>query len=125
MPFDLEGDRLALLYRCPTCMKLKGQVCVYVAPRPAPEKYTSPNSSYSRQLARAGTPTPRPHNERRSFARQQEAFKRYRTASQESIAVLRASASQRQIARAQNEFLLREYMQLKVWLRRYGQILIS
>lgn len=127
---DFEGDRLALMVKCPVCKKKPGEPCVYLMPQPSVSAKTGERyvphgrygAQYQAQLRRAGTPTQRPHNDRRSAGRQWEAMHKYQTATEAFRKAARASESQREIARASNEFMLREYDQLKTWLRFFADI---
>jgi hypothetical protein len=58
------SDAEALLYDCPLCGQLAGSSCVY-APLVTIDLY-SRSAAQQAKLAKVGTPTNKPHNERRA-----------------------------------------------------------
>jgi hypothetical protein len=106
---------------CPKCKVKKGQPCVYV-PIYVPALYARSRQTQER-LARVGTPTKRPHNERRDKLRKIENEAFWAAVRNERQALL-AEAEHVYAARAAYaQGVRRETEELVAWLRLNARIL--
>lgn len=117
-----------LAENCPDCGKPAGQQCVYIWPKGIPtdpERLRWVTPAQREKAALTGQPTKRPHNGRlsRVHDRQRRRFQaEVRKSFQDSL--VPASPQRRAAARAQREFDMREYEQMRAWLARNCWLLI-
>lgn len=108
---------------CPECNAGKGEPCVYLWPKNVdPDSINYLNARKVAQVARAGTPTIRPHNGRYNLAHERL---RRRLRQQYGPMFLPATQVHRDAARAEVEYERREQDRLRDWLRQYAGILLN
>lgn len=109
-------------FRCPTCDKPKGEVCVYVGKQPTPHKYWQTDANRARQAAadaRVGTPTKHPHMTRLDKVNQAEMQER--KAARDRIIFKRPSPG----VVAYREEQTAEYFEMQAWLRQHHGLLFT
>lgn len=116
----------ALSVTCPECQAPPHKSCVYLPLANYDENVVSRSWKVRKRILLTGTPTNRPHNRRFHVAwltRMSGANARCRpSAVNESVAKLAATQSQRQIARAHQQWDREEWLRLTIWLRHHGHI---
>jgi hypothetical protein len=107
-----------LAVKCPECGKPKGEICVFVAPKPGSAGYYQNQRD---KIARAGKPTLVPHQARYDALRLSENRAHWAAVRAERLAQL--PRPDPEILAAQDAMRAadrREYVQLALWLRTFG-----